>query len=102
MNKKFDADKVVELLESIIDNIKDFNGKFIAYNTKFLGTSISDVYKIKGKSTKNSTDINVRCFGYDDTYGELHVLDVYEFDNGKKYAMTEISNGIYAFWDILD
>ncbi len=102
MNKKFDANKVILLLESIIDNIKNFNCKFIAYNTKFLGTSNSEVYKIKGKNTKDSTDINVCCFGYDNIYEDLHILNVYEFYDGKKYAMTEISNGLYAFWDILD
>lgn len=88
------------LLELGIENIKTYNKKFVAYNTKFLGVSSSDNFIINGESTKNAKSLNEFCYGYDKMYEELHILNVFETTSGIRFAAAEIAMSVYAFWEI--
>ncbi|MCH5159564.1 MAG: hypothetical protein J1F66_01780 [Clostridiales bacterium] len=102
MQIKNDSKKEKILLDKGIGLIEHFNYHFVAYNTKFLGYSQNDNYIIRGENSNNSQLLHEFCYGYDDLHHELHLLKVYQTKQGKKYAAIEISNCVYAFWDILE
>ena len=97
---KNDKHRQLMLLELGIGNIKTYNKKFVAYNTKFLGVSNPDNFIINGESTKNAKSLNEFCYGYDKMYEELHILNVFETTSGIRFAAAEIAMSIYAFWEI--
>lgn len=97
---KNDKHRQLMLLELGIGNIKTYNKKFVAYNTKFLGVSNSDNFIINGESTKNAKSLNEFYYGYDKMYEELHILNVFETTSGIRFAAAEIAMSIYAFWEI--
>lgn len=97
---KNDKHRQLMLLELGIENIKTYNKKFVAYNTKFLGVSSSDNFIINGESTKNAKSLNEFCYGYDKMYEELHILNVFETTSGIRFAAAEIAMSVYAFWEI--
>ena len=102
MKIKYDNAREKRLLDDGIGLIENFGNHFVAYNTKFLGYSYDGEYVIRGKSTKDSIALREFCFGYDGQYNELQLLHVYQMKCGKKYAATEISMCVYAYWDILE
>lgn len=102
MEKKDKIKRAINLLEEGLSAIRNFGDFFVAYNTKYLGHRFSDEFIINGKSTKNSKPLNEFCYGYDGEHKQLHLLRVYEMQNGAKYAAIEISMSVYAFWDILN
>lgn len=99
---KNDEQRQINLLELGIGYIKNFGKKFVAYNTKFIGISNSNEYVVNGESTKKANPRSEFCYGYDEAYKELHILDVYETANGKRFAVNEIAISTYAFWEILN
>jgi hypothetical protein len=102
MTKNYDTEREIRELEAGISSIKNYGKHFISYNVKYLGHSFSDEYKIGGKSIKGSKTLNEFCYGYDEVHGQLHLLHVYQMLNGVKYAAIEISNNVYAFWEIIN
>ena len=97
---EYDSKREIMQLERAATIVKNFDGHFVAYNTKFLGVSSNNDFSIKGHKVKNSRPINEICFEYDGQYHQLHLLNVYETDFGEKFASTELSMGIYAYWEI--
>lgn len=99
---KNEEQRQIHLLELGIGYIKNFDKKFVAYNTKFIGASKSSEFIINGESTKKAKPRNEFCYGYDKEYKELHLLNVYETINGTRFAINEIALSTYAFWEILN
>ena len=102
MEIKYDSKKEKLLLNKGAGLIEHFDCHFVAYNTKFLGYNRQSNCIIDGETTDKSEDLHEFCYGYDATYHELHLLKVYRTKHGKKYAATEISNCVYAFWVIIE
>ena len=102
MKQKYDTQREKLLLDKGIGLIENWNYHFVAYNTKFLGISHDDNYTIDGEKTIDSKPLNEFCYGYDGVHHQLQLLKVYETKKGKKYATIEISNCVYAFWNILE
>lgn len=102
MFKEWNDTNAIHLLEIGASNIKNFEEHFVAYNNRYLGFNVCNNFEIKGKSIKGSKYLNEFCYGYDGEYHQLHLLHVYEMIDGTKFATTEISNNVYAFWEILD
>ena len=102
MEKKHNPNREKILLNQGIGLIENYDCRFVAYNTKFLGYSYDGYYVINGKHTKNSKSLNEFCYGYDGKHHELQLLHVYLIDDKIKYATTEVLMGIYAFWNIIE
>ena len=102
MEKKLEEiQRATRLLEKGVTKITVFGDIFVAYSTRFLGTSPAE-YKIDGKSTKNAKALGEFCYGYDGLYHQLQLMSVYQMTNGKKFASNEIVNGLYAYWEIIE
>ncbi len=97
---EYESKREIMLLERATQIIKNFDRHFVAYNTKFIGISHNDDFRINGYKTKNSKLLNEICFGYDGHYHQLHLLNIYETECGYKFASTEISMGVYAYWEV--
>ena len=102
MLSKENKSRMIALLENGIGRVRDFDDCFVHYNTRYLGCSMSNDFIINGESIKNSRELNEFCYAYDGKYHQIQVLSIYEMLSGKKYAVTEIFTGGYAFWEILD
>lgn len=102
MKKEVNSENLIRLLDRGISLMKDFGDIFVAYNTQYLGSSATEEYRIRGKSTKGSKALDEFCYGYDGEYNQLHLLHVYEMVDGTKYAAIERSMNVYSFWDILN
>lgn len=96
----YDTKKEIDNLERAAGILKTYGGHFVAYNTKFLGVSQDDNFRIKGRSTRDAKPLHEICFGYDGNYKELHLLNVYEMKSGLRFAATEIVMGMYAYWSV--
>jgi|GEM_PF-3634161 len=83
------------------------------YKTEFLGHSytlpfvIDGVEVCKSKDNGMSADVALKeyCYGQDNVYFAQHMLFIRIATDGKKsvkYGYTELSNGVYGFWRILD
>lgn len=95
----YDTKNEIEVLEDAIKNIKTYGSHFVAYNTKFAGKFVDiDVpIEYKGDCIKETHEI---CFAYDDE--RMYLLSVHERPDGTKYAGTETSMCVYAYWDIIE
>ncbi len=100
--KERNHEREILQLELAVGKIKNFGNHFVSYNTKFLGTSINDNFYIDGHNTKHAEMSDEICFGYDDVHNQLHLLQVYQLANNKKFATTEISMGLYSYWEIIN
>ena len=96
----YDTKREIDKLELAAGILKDFGGHFVAYNTKFLGVSQNDNFRIKGRSTHDAEELDEICFGYDGKYRQLHLLHVYQMKSGLKFATTEIVMGLNAYWSV--
>lgn len=96
----YDTKREIDNLERAAGILKNFGGHFVAYNTKFLGTSADDNFRIKGRNTRDAEELDEICFGYDGKYKQLHLLNVYQTKSGLKFASTEIVMGLYAYWSV--
>lgn len=99
--KQSERKRAILLLKVGMGKIENFGQEFVPYGTRFLGASYSDEFIINGQSVKQSRPRNEFCYGYDGLYHELQLLHVYETEAGMKYAATEISNGVFAYWEII-
>lgn len=96
-----DNERAIRYLNLAIGKIKDFGMNFKQYNVKYLGADLSNSYKINGESCIKAYPLNEFCFGYDETYNQLHILDIYKLPSGQLFASAEILSGIYGYWKIV-
>jgi hypothetical protein len=65
-----------------------------------LGTNAEDNFFLDGESAFGAKSLSEFCYGYDGKYSQLQLLHVYETVGGVKFAVAEISNGVYGFWRV--
>ena len=97
-----EKDRSLRLLELGIDQIVNWESRLVVYNTKFIDSSYTDDIRINGCSVRNAVSINQFCYVQDSISNQIYLAHIYQLSNGRKFASTEISFGVYGYWEIID